>query len=106
MGTDPVGTAAAPGPSTAAWILIVAGTVLALLVIDRLLLMAEARGYIYYRKRKASPASLANAAMEIQAMLEPGRRHAVVEQRHVRTEEDDDGDPPIPESGPGTPSAR
>lgn len=102
MGPDPVGTAAAPGLSTVAWFLIVIGAVAVLVVLDRLLLMAEAKGYIYYRKRKASPASLGNAAMEIQAMLEPGGRHAAVEQRRVRTEMDDEGDPPIPGGGPGT----
>jgi hypothetical protein len=104
MGTEPLATAAAPGFSADAWFLIVLGTVVALVVIDRLLLMAEARGHIYYRKRKASPGSVGAAAMEIQAMLEPSGRHAVVEQRRVRTEADDEGGPPIPEGEPGSPS--
>jgi hypothetical protein len=106
MGTDPTGTAAAPGLSTVTWILIVIGIVVVLVVIDRLLLAAEARGYIYYRKRKASPGSLGNAAMEIQAMLEPSSRHAAVEQRRVRTEVDDEGEPPVPGGKPRTPPAR
>jgi hypothetical protein len=106
MGTEPLATAATPGFSAVAWFLIVLGTVVMLVVIDRLLLMAEARGHIYYRKRKASPGSVGSAAMEIQSVLEPGGRHAVVEQRRVRTEADDEGDPPGPGGERRTPSAR
>ncbi|HKV07547.1 MAG TPA: hypothetical protein VJ725_05355 [Thermoanaerobaculia bacterium] len=69
----------------------------ALFLLDRLGLYLESRGWIYYRKTKASPASLGNALLELQSILEPGKRNVV----EVRTEEvvegDEEGDPPPPD---------
>lgn len=70
-------------------LLIVAGIVAALWAIDRLALAAEARGWIYWRRRQASLGTRAGAMLEIQALLEPGRRH-VIEAR--QSEEAMDGD--------------
>ena len=49
--------------------------VIAALATDRLLLAAESRGWIYYRKRRASPGTSAAAALHMQALLEPDRQH-------------------------------
>jgi len=68
---------------------------------DRLLLRAEERGWIYYRRRRASPGSAASAALEVQKILEPRTRHVLAVQRDVRPIEDDAGDPPVGHSAAG-----
>ncbi|KAA0254409.1 hypothetical protein FBQ97_06315 [Acidobacteria bacterium ACD] len=72
----------------------VAGILVALYLLDRLLLAAEARGWIYWRRRKASPGTLGSAVASAHALLEPDRRHLVEERRAVRVEEDEEGGPP------------
>lgn len=67
-------------------------------VIDRLLLAAEARGWIYYRKKQSSPATSASAFLEIQSMLEPGRKYEIRAMQDEEEETDDSGDPPEPTS--------
>jgi hypothetical protein len=79
-----------------ALILVAAAVVLS--VMDRLLLAMEARGWIYWRRRKSSPATRASALLEIHAMLEPDRRHTAEVLREETHEEDDEGDPPEPGS--------
>jgi len=78
------------------WLLIAACVGVALFLLDRLLLWLEARGWIYYRKKKASPGSLGSAMLEIQAMLRPSTEHIVEERRAVKSEEDEAGEPPEP----------
>jgi len=75
---------------------IAAGAAAVLYVLDRLLLAAEARGWIYWRRRKASPGTRAGALMELHALLEPDRKHTAEVLREVSHEEDDEGGP-----GPG-----
>ena len=81
-------------------VLKVGGAVLALALVffllDRFLLWCESRGWIYWRRRKASPGTLGAAFLELQAMLEPGKAHVVEEIKQVREERDDEGDPPDP----------
>ncbi|MCB9475600.1 MAG: hypothetical protein H6685_01945 [Deltaproteobacteria bacterium] len=61
---------------------------------DRLMLVAEARGYVYWRRKKPSPGTVGTALMEVQSIFEPGKEHTVKEVREEETEEDDSGDPP------------
>lgn len=68
----------------------------ALFVLDRLALWMEARGWIYYRTKKPSSTDLGNAFLELQSMLEPGKRNVVVVRTEEAVEEDDEGDPPLP----------
>ena len=75
---------------------IVVGVVAALFVLDRLLLAAEARGWIYWRRLTASPGTRAGAMLEINAMLQPDRKHTAEILREEAHEEDDEGGP-----GPG-----
>ncbi len=70
--------------------------VVVLMFLDRLLLAAERRGWIYYRKKKASPGTRASAALEMQALLEPDRRHVVDSVRNEESERDESGEPPEP----------
>jgi len=83
-------------PPALKWALLAAVVAAALFGFDRLLLAAEQRGWIYWRKRKASPGSLGSAMMEIHSHLQPSARHAVEEQRRVVEDEDDAGEPPTP----------
>lgn len=73
-------------------LLIVVGSILAFFVLDQLLLAAERRGWIYWRKKSASPGTTASAMLEVQSMFEPGRAHVVEASRAEATEEDDEGD--------------
>jgi hypothetical protein len=75
---------------------IVVGAAVLLYVLDRLLLAAEAHGWIYWRRRKPSPGTRAGALMELQALLEPDRKHTAEILREESHEEDDEGGP-----GPG-----
>jgi hypothetical protein len=70
---------------------------LVLLFLDRLLLWCESKGWIYWRRRKASPGTAGAAFLEVHAMLEPGKAHVVEEMKQVREERDDEGDPPGPQ---------
>lgn len=83
--------------SSGAWLRVAfwaVGIVAVLLVLDRLLLAAEARGWIYWRRRRASPGTLGNAVASMHALLEPDRRHLAEERRAVRREEEDEDGPP------------
>jgi hypothetical protein len=74
----------------------IAGTAALLFALDRLLLRLEKRGYIYYRRRKASPGTVGSAVLEVHALFEPGRRH-VVEERQREPDER-----PAPDGPPET----
>lgn len=72
--------------------LVVLGVALA--VLHRLALWAERRGWIFYKHRKASPGSVANGLLQVQALLEPGVRHVVESRLEDVSEENESGDPP------------
>lgn len=76
-----------------AWTLAV---LVALAVLHHLASWAESRGWIYYRKRRASPGTAAGAFLEMQSLLEPGKKHVVESKRASREEADDSGEPPEP----------
>jgi hypothetical protein len=78
------------------WLLMAVCVGVVLVLLDRLLLWLEARGWIYYRKKKASPGSLGSAMLEIQSMLQPSGEHVVEERRAVKSEEDEAGESPEP----------
>lgn len=88
------GTGVVP-PMVYAALLLVAG-VLGLLVVDRLLLAAEARGWINYRKRGLSMGAAGYHAGQLASMITPGVGHlhdAAVEE--VQEEEDRGAPPPL-----------
>jgi hypothetical protein len=62
--------------------------------LHRLALWAEARGFVYYRHRRGSSGALGSALLEVQAILEPARRHVVEERVKQRREGAETGDPP------------
>ena len=55
------------------------GAVLRLL--DRMLLKAEQRGWIYWRHRKPHSSSLGSAMLTVQGLLEPDKQHVVEERQ-------------------------
>ena len=77
-------------------LLVAAGIVIAL---DRLGLWMEARGWVYYRKKRGS-STLGRAVLETQALLDPGKRY-VLEAERTNPEEEDSADPPSPHSSHG-----
>jgi hypothetical protein len=62
--------------------------------LHRLALWMEARGWIYYRKKRGSSGTLGTAFLEMQTLLEPGKRHVIEIVRKDDSEQNDTGDPP------------
>ena len=78
-------------------ILVLVGLVLAGVLIDRLLLWMEWRGWIDYRQTypgRLDPGQVGPAFLTIQGLLEPDKRHAAEEQTALRTEQDEQGGAP------------
>jgi hypothetical protein len=76
------------------WIFVALAFAAALYALHRLFLWMEFKGWIYYKNRKASPGTRASAALEIQSLLEPEKRHVLKIQQEQHVEQDDAGDPP------------
>jgi hypothetical protein len=90
-------------PSWLIWILVALAAIAVLFALDRLLLAAERRGWIYYRKKKPNPASVGSALMQVQALFEPPKQH-VVDVRRQQVKRQQDGDQgPDDGSEPGDP---
>jgi hypothetical protein len=70
--------------------------VAAALALDRLALWMERRGWIYWRRRRATSGARSSALLSLHALLEPEREHLVEVQRQeaVIGEEDDSGEGP------------
>ncbi|HPR64170.1 MAG TPA: hypothetical protein PK014_08090 [Thermoanaerobaculia bacterium] len=51
--------------------------------LDRCLLWMEARGWIYYRKKKTSPGTARNAFLHLQTMVDPGKQIIIEEQEKI-----------------------
>lgn len=83
-----------PGSSRGAAIALAALALVALYALHRLALWAESRGWIYYRKKRGSSGTLSSAALEIQTLVEPAKRHVLEQQRREPAQERETGDPP------------
>ena len=79
-------------------VLAVVGGLVALGALHRVALWAEARGLIHYRRRGTSGA-LGNALLELQAILEPSKRHVIEERLRDPADDAESGDPPSPSPG-------
>jgi hypothetical protein len=73
-----------------------AGVLAAALALDQLALWMERRGWIYWRRRRATSAVRSSALLSLHALLEPEREHLVEVQRQeaVIGDEDDSGEGP------------
>lgn len=69
---------------------------IALFALDRLLLALEAKGYVYYRKKKASLRSTGSVLMELHGVIEPRAKNVIEARRQVVHHHDESG-PPKPE---------
>lgn len=78
-------------------ILWMAGGIAVLLLLDRLLLYAERRGWIYYRKKKPSSSALSHACLEVQQLLEPSKKYIVQIKNDERRNQQEAGDLPLEE---------
>jgi hypothetical protein len=54
----------------------------------------EDRGWIYYRKKRGSSGTLGSAFLEVQSILEPGKRYVLEEKRKEDVDDEESGDPP------------
>lgn len=68
--------------------------VVALYALHRLALWMESRGWIYYQKGRGRSASVGSAFLEVQALLEPAKKHQLECQQREVGEDADSGDPP------------
>ncbi|MGD1148583.1 MAG: hypothetical protein ABR961_11600 [Thermoanaerobaculaceae bacterium] len=80
--------------SVLAWALALVGLGAGVFLLDRFLLWSEERGWIYYRRKKASPGTLGSAFLEIQGMLQADARHTAEAIRIEAPEVEEHGDPP------------
>ena len=77
--------------TTVVWVIGVVATMYAL---HRLGLWMEKRGWIYYWKKHGSSGTLSSAFLELEALLEPSKRHVVESKRRDESEQYESGDPP------------
>lgn len=77
-----------------AWGLAAIGVIAAAVVLDRLALAAEARGWIYWRRVKPKRATAANALQHVQAIFEPQIEHVVEERSKIGADQPGDDEPP------------
>ena len=68
--------------------------VIAIYAAHRLGDWAEDRGYIYYRKKRGSSGTLGSAFLEVQSILEPGKRYVLEEKQKEDVDDEESGDPP------------
>ena len=80
------------------------GVMTGLLVLDRLLLWIEARGWIYYRKNKPGRGASTYHLLEWNAAFDPTMRQVQEERIKEKREEERSGAPPGPE-GKGEPES-
>lgn len=77
--------------TTALWL---AGAGLLLYALHRGALWMEARGWVYYRKKRGASGALGSAFLEVQSMFDPSKRHVLEVKRNTDPTNDDAGDPP------------
>ena len=66
----------------------------AVLLLDRLLLHLEVRGWIFYRRTRGVRGRATYHAQELDSIFNPGMQHVQEAQFREEEEEDDSGDPP------------
>jgi hypothetical protein len=76
------------------WWLWVALAVVGLFVLDRLLLAAERRRWIFYRTTAPQRSTAGNALLNLQAIFEPDKQHVVDERTALDADLPGDDEPP------------
>ncbi len=62
-------------------------------LLDLLLLWMEDRGWIFYRRSRPDPKNVGPAFLEIEALLQPDRKHVLEQKLDQHEERDDEGGP-------------
>ncbi len=73
------------------------GIAIAALILDRLLLRLESRGWIYYRRSRAGRGASMYHMLEIHRIVDPQIQHVIEVKVQEQKEEDESGDPPVPD---------
>lgn len=73
-------------------VLWIAGAAAALFAIDRLALWAEAKGWIYWRKKKAKSDAMSSMFAELNVITNPSAEHVIVAKDAKKFEERESGD--------------
>jgi hypothetical protein len=72
--------------------------IVALWAIDTLLLWAEGRGWIFYRRNKPTRGALGNAFLEINGIIDQGKKVILREMKKTEHDESHSGDPANPDA--------
>lgn len=82
---------------TVTWLAIVVAVAAGLYGLHRLLVWAEGRGWIHYRRQSATRASVGSAFLEVHALMEPSKTHVLEvreeDERRDEAAEDEGGRP-------------
>lgn len=60
------------------WLLLLAAVAVTALVIDRLMVAAEARGWVYWRRRGTSGSATSAAMAQLHLLTQPSYEHVIV----------------------------
>ena len=66
--------------------------ILALWAVDKLLLWMEVSGWINYRRKFPNRRSIGSAFLEVQSLIEPGKKATVEEMRRIKHDKSFSGD--------------
>lgn len=84
----------------APWI-VIGGLLVAALLFDRAMLWAERRGWVYWRRNKASRSAWGSAMLELQSIFEPDKEHVLEERARQRGDIQQAGDDDPIDEEPG-----
>lgn len=76
-------------------ILIGLGAIALLVLLDRVGLWAERRGWIYWRRSKRRGTAAGNALLDLETFMNPAARHVIEAREETIVNETNAGDPPI-----------
>ena len=76
------------------WLVWAGAIIVGGLALDRLLLSAESRGWIFYRRTRGVRGRAMYHAQELDSIFNPGMQHVQEAYAKEEQEEDESGDPP------------
>lgn len=74
----------------------IGGLVVGLVMLDRILLWLESRGWIYYRRNKPGRGASTYHLLEWNSAFDPTMRQVLEERTREEKEDEEAGDPPVP----------
>ncbi|MBT8396319.1 MAG: hypothetical protein HKO65_04610 [Gemmatimonadetes bacterium] len=79
----------------------VGGLAVGVFILDRILLLMESQGWIYYRRTKPGRGASTYHLLEWTSVIDPGQRQVLEERIEEKRQEDQSGDPPGPDESKG-----